>query len=77
MQGLPKLPTPDIEYDYRKEYAHYKHAKGWKHLVVYKSDIYILGLHTSRFISYGEMVVEYVSEIVGLRVADIRENESS
>ncbi|XP_022729706.1 uncharacterized protein LOC111284891 isoform X3 [Durio zibethinus] len=75
MQGLPKLPTSDIEYDCRKEYARYKQAKGWKHLVVYKSGIHALGLYTSRFISRGEMVVEYVGEIVGQRVADKRENE--
>ncbi|XP_007011788.2 PREDICTED: uncharacterized protein LOC18587744 [Theobroma cacao] len=75
MQGLPKLPTSDMEYDCRKEYARYKQAKGWKHLVVYKSGIHALGLYTSRFISRGEMVVEYVGEIVGLRVADKRENE--
>ncbi|XVE97377.1 hypothetical protein REPUB_Repub03eG0014400 [Reevesia pubescens] len=75
MQGLQKLPTSDIEYDCRKEYARYKQAKGWKHLVVYKSGIHALGLYTSRFISRGEMVVEYIGEIVGLRVADKRENE--
>ncbi|KAF5456778.1 hypothetical protein F2P56_026221 [Juglans regia] len=73
--GLPKLPNSDIEYDCRKEYARYKLAKGWKHLVVYKSGIHALGLYTSRFISRSEMVVEYVGEIVGLRVADKRENE--
>ncbi|XP_059459429.1 uncharacterized protein LOC132188988 isoform X5 [Corylus avellana] len=73
--GLPKLTISDIEYDCRKEYARYKQAKGWKHLVVYKSGIHALGLYTSRFISRGEMVVEYVGEIVGLRVADKRENE--
>ncbi|CAL5431310.1 unnamed protein product [Camellia sinensis] len=44
--------------DFRKAYAHYRHSKGWKHLVVYNA-----------------MVVEYVGEIVGLRVADKRENE--
>ncbi|XP_031279661.1 uncharacterized protein LOC116138078 isoform X3 [Pistacia vera] len=71
-QVFPKLP---IEYDCRKEYARHKQAKGWKHLVVYKSGIHALGLYTSRFISRGEMVVEYVGEIVGLRVADKRENE--
>ncbi|KAE8056326.1 hypothetical protein FH972_013108 [Carpinus fangiana] len=73
--GLPKLAISDIEYDCRKEYARYKQAKGWKNLVVYKSGIHALGLYTSRFISRGEMVVEYVGEIVGLRVADKRENE--
>ncbi|XP_027331005.1 uncharacterized protein LOC113846680 [Abrus precatorius] len=73
--GLPKFPDLDIEHDCRKEYARYKQAKGWKHLVVYKSRIHALGLYTSRFISRGEMVVEYVGEIVGLRVADKRENE--
>ncbi|KAL6296703.1 hypothetical protein ACE6H2_004845 [Prunus campanulata] len=74
-QGLPKLPVSDIEHDCRKEYARYKQAKFWKHLVVYKSGIHALGLYTSRFISRSEMVVEYVGEIVGLRVADKRENE--
>ncbi|KAL5853168.1 hypothetical protein ACOSQ3_008286 [Xanthoceras sorbifolium] len=74
-QGLPKLPVSDIESDCRKEYARYKQSKGWKHLVVYKSGIHALGLYTSRFISRGAMVVEYVGEIVGLRVADRRENE--
>ncbi|KAJ8538842.1 hypothetical protein K7X08_032311 [Anisodus acutangulus] len=71
----PRLPPKDAEYDYRKEYARYKHSKGWKSLVVYKSGIHALGLYTSRFISQGEMVVEYVGEIVGLRVADKREIE--
>ncbi|XP_060673473.1 uncharacterized protein LOC107421144 isoform X3 [Ziziphus jujuba] len=74
-QGLPKLPASDVEHDCRKEYARYKQVKGWKHLVVYKSGIHALGLYTSRFISRGEMVVEYVGEIVGQRVADKRENE--
>ncbi|KAK7320672.1 hypothetical protein VNO77_30365 [Canavalia gladiata] len=74
-QGLPKFPNLDIEHDCRKEYVRYKQTKGWKHLVVYKSRIHALGLYTSRFISRGEMVVEYVGEIVGLRVADKRENE--
>ncbi|KAJ8751794.1 hypothetical protein K2173_025981 [Erythroxylum novogranatense] len=70
-----KVPMSDKEYDCRKEYARYKQAKGWKYLVVYKSGIHALGLYTSRFISCGEMVVEYIGEIVGLRVADKRENE--
>ncbi|XP_016456625.2 uncharacterized protein LOC107780589 isoform X2 [Nicotiana tabacum] len=70
---VSRLPPKDAEYDYRKEYARYKHSKGWKSLVVYKSGIHALGLYTSRFISQGEMVVEYVGEIVGLRVADKRE----
>ncbi|XP_019254929.1 PREDICTED: uncharacterized protein LOC109233498 isoform X2 [Nicotiana attenuata] len=70
---VSRLPPKDAEYDYRKEYARYKHSKGWKSLVVYKSGIHALGLYTSRFISQSEMVVEYVGEIVGLRVADKRE----
>ncbi|CAL5355249.1 unnamed protein product [Camellia sinensis] len=45
-----------------KAYAHYRQSKGWKHLVVYKS-------------AYMLLVVEYVGEIVGLRVADKRENK--
>ncbi|KAG8656831.1 hypothetical protein MANES_03G012400v8 [Manihot esculenta] len=52
-QGLLKLPISEKEYDCRKEYARYKQAKGWKHLVVYKSGIHALGLYTSRFISRG------------------------
>ncbi|XP_077238014.1 uncharacterized protein LOC143879490 isoform X2 [Tasmannia lanceolata] len=74
-RGLVKPPTSDVEHDCRKEYARYKQAKGWKHLVVYKSGIHALGLYTSQFISRGAMVVEYVGEIVGLRVADKREIE--
>ncbi|KAK3003108.1 hypothetical protein RJ639_019790 [Escallonia herrerae] len=74
-KGLPKLPALEVEYDCRKEYARYKQSKGWKHLVVYKSGIHALGLYTSRFIPRGAMVVEYVGEIVGLRVSDKRENE--
>ncbi|CAK7353818.1 unnamed protein product [Dovyalis caffra] len=73
--GLSKLPLSDVEHDCRKEYARYKQAKGWKYLVVYKSGIHALGLYTSRFIHRGEMVVEYVGEIVGQRVADRREND--
>ncbi|XP_042756783.1 uncharacterized protein LOC111909928 isoform X3 [Lactuca sativa] len=64
-----------VESDPRKEYGRYKQSKGWKHLVVYKSGIHALGLYTSMFISQSEMVVEYVGEIVGLRVADRRERE--
>eukprot|EP00257_Ricinus_communis_P025810 XP_025013224.1 uncharacterized protein LOC8280110 isoform X2 [Ricinus communis] len=74
-QGILKLPMSEKEYDCRKEYTRYKQGKAWKHLVVYKSGIHALGLYTARFISRGEMVVEYVGEIVGLRVADKRENE--
>ncbi|KAI7747226.1 hypothetical protein M8C21_002018 [Ambrosia artemisiifolia] len=68
-------PVQDVESDFRKEYARYKQSKGWKHLVVYKSGIHALGLYTSLFISQSAMVVEYVGEIVGLRVADRRETE--
>ncbi|KAL6012053.1 hypothetical protein ACLOJK_002528 [Asimina triloba] len=75
IKGLAKPPALDIELDCRKEYARYKQAKGWKHLVVYKSGIHGLGLYTSQFISHGAMVVEYVGEIVGLHVADKRETE--
>ncbi|CAA0822782.1 Histone-lysine N-methyltransferase ATX2, partial [Striga hermonthica] len=74
-KGRPKLPSAVVESDYRKAYARHKHSRGWKHLVVYKSGIHALGLYTSQFISCGAMVVEYVGEIVGARVADRRENE--
>ncbi|XP_057959265.1 uncharacterized protein LOC131151840 isoform X2 [Malania oleifera] len=74
-KGLPKLPLSDIECDCRKEYARYKQTRGWKNLVVYKSGIHALGLYTCQFISRGAMVVEYIGEIVGLRVADKRESE--
>ncbi|PSS11185.1 Histone-lysine N-methyltransferase [Actinidia chinensis var. chinensis] len=74
-KGLPKLPVADVEYDCRKEYARYKQSKCWKHLVVYKSGIHALGLYTPHFISRGAMVVEYIGEIVGLRVADKRESD--
>lgn len=65
----------DVDHDYRKEYAQYKQSKGWKHLVVYKSGIHALGLYTSQFFQRGAMVVEYIGEIVGHRVADKRETE--
>ncbi|PIN23140.1 Histone-lysine N-methyltransferase [Handroanthus impetiginosus] len=74
-KGHPKLSSSSVESDCRKAYARYKQSKGWKHLVVYKSGIHALGLYTSQFISRGAMVVEYVGEIVGLRVADRRESE--
>ncbi|XP_052190109.1 uncharacterized protein LOC127799890 isoform X2 [Diospyros lotus] len=73
--GLPKLKISDVEYDCRKEYIRYKQSKGWENLVVYKSGIHALGLYTSQFIPRAAMVVEYVGEIVGVRVADKRENE--
>ncbi|OAY62637.1 Histone-lysine N-methyltransferase ATX2 [Ananas comosus] len=75
VRGVLKPLCLDVEYDYRKEYIRYKQSKGWKHLVVYKSGIHALGLYTSQFIARGAMVVEYVGEIVGLRVADKREIE--
>lgn len=75
LKRLPKRPVSDVEHDYRKEYARYKQAKGWKQLVVYKSGIHALGLYTCQFIPRGGMVVEYVGEIVGPRVADKRESE--
>ncbi|XP_072993495.1 uncharacterized protein [Typha latifolia] len=74
-RGILKPPCSDIEHDFRKEYIRYKQSKGWKNLVVYKSGIHALGLYTSQFIARGAMVVEYVGEIVGLRVADKREIE--
>ncbi|KAM0862463.1 hypothetical protein ACQ4PT_045233 [Festuca glaucescens] len=49
--------------------------KGWKHLVVYKSGIHGLGLYTGEFIPRGSLVIEYVGEIVGQRIADKRELE--
>ncbi|KAK4415408.1 Histone-lysine N-methyltransferase trr [Sesamum alatum] len=74
-KACPKLSSSIVGSDCRKAYALYKQAKGWKNLVVYKSGIHALGLYTSQFISRGAMVVEYVGEIVGLRVADRRESE--
>ncbi|KAG8375823.1 hypothetical protein BUALT_Bualt10G0140400 [Buddleja alternifolia] len=74
-KARPKLLSSNVESDCRKAYARYKQSKGWKQLVVYKSGIHALGLYTSQFISLGAMVVEYVGEIVGLRVADRRESE--
>lgn len=74
-KGRPRLSISNVESDCRKAYARYKQSKSWKHLVVYKSGIHALGLYTSLFISRGSMVVEYVGEIVGLRVADRRESE--
>ncbi|XP_042037147.1 uncharacterized protein LOC121783210 isoform X2 [Salvia splendens] len=74
-KGLPMLLSCNVESDCRKAYTRYKQSKSWKQLVVYKSGIHALGLYTSQFISCGAMVVEYVGEIVGLRVADRRESE--
>jgi hypothetical protein len=74
-KALPKLTHSDVEHDCRKEYARYRQSRAWKHLVVYKSGIHALGLYTSQFISRGAMVVEYVGEIVGVRVSDRREKE--
>ncbi|XP_056174705.1 uncharacterized protein LOC115686186 isoform X3 [Syzygium oleosum] len=74
-QAILQLPHSVAESDCRKEYGRYKQAKGWKRLVVYKSGIHALGLYASQFIYRGEMVVEYVGEIVGLRIADKRERE--
>ncbi|KAG0586446.1 hypothetical protein KC19_2G091100 [Ceratodon purpureus] len=59
----------------QREYLRFKQKKGWKKLGVYKSGIHALGLYTTDFIAEGEVVVEYVGEIVGLRVADKREAE--
>lgn len=72
-RGLIKPPNVDNKTDYRREYLRFKQEQRWKRLVVYKSGIHALGLYTAEFISKGEMVVEYVGEIVGLRVADKRE----
>ncbi|KAM0862465.1 hypothetical protein ACQ4PT_045233 [Festuca glaucescens] len=52
-----------------------RQLKGWKHLVVYKSGIHGLGLYTGEFIPRGSLVIEYVGEIVGQRIADKRELE--
>ncbi|GMH10850.1 hypothetical protein Nepgr_012691 [Nepenthes gracilis] len=75
VRGFLKPSVSDIEHDCRKEYARYKQTKRWKHLVVCNSGIHALGLYTPHFIPRGAMVVEYVGEIVGLRVADKRERE--
>ncbi|GAB4836814.1 hypothetical protein Ancab_001727 [Ancistrocladus abbreviatus] len=72
---LLKLSFSDVEHDFRKEYARYKQTKRWKYLVVCNSGIHALGLYTSQFLPRGAMVVEYVGEIVGPRVADKRERE--
>ncbi|PKA62451.1 Histone-lysine N-methyltransferase ATX2 [Apostasia shenzhenica] len=74
-RSVVKPASPDVDYDLRKEYIRYKLIKGWKHLLVYKSGIHALGLYTSQFFAQGAMVVEYVGEVVGLRVADKRETE--
>lgn len=67
-----KLANSDIKTHHR-EYVRYKQEQGWKRLAVYKSNIHALGLYTSDSIAKGEMVVEYVGEVIGLRVADKRE----
>ncbi|MCO5562255.1 hypothetical protein L7F22_015880 [Adiantum nelumboides] len=67
-----KLANSDVKSHYR-EYIRYKQEQGWKRLAVYKSSIHALGLYTSEGIAKGEMVVEYVGEVIGLRVADKRE----
>ncbi|KAL8167851.1 hypothetical protein V2J09_009350 [Rumex salicifolius] len=71
----PNSSISDVEHDYKKEYVRYKQTKSWKQLMVYKSGIHALGLYTSQLIPRGAMVVEYVGEVVGLRVADKREIE--
>ncbi|KAG9147009.1 hypothetical protein Leryth_005265 [Lithospermum erythrorhizon] len=65
----------EFEYDSREQYARFKQSKGWKHLLVYKSIIHGHGLYTSQFIPRGSVVVEYIGEVVGPRVADKRETE--
>ncbi|KAJ7523080.1 hypothetical protein O6H91_18G036600 [Diphasiastrum complanatum] len=67
-----KPPNSDIKIDHR-EYTRFKQEQGWRRLAVYKSGIHALGLYTAETILKGEMVVEYIGEIVGLRVADKRE----
>ncbi|XP_024368681.2 uncharacterized protein [Physcomitrium patens] len=69
-----KPATSALKCDQR-EYLRFKQKKGWKRLAVYKSGIHALGLYTTDFIAEGEVVVEYVGEIVGSRVADKREAE--
>lgn len=59
----------------QKEYVRYKQSKAWKNLVVYKSGIHSFGLYSSQLINRGTMVVEYVGEIIGQKVADKREKE--
>ncbi|XP_057850333.2 uncharacterized protein LOC131060909 isoform X1 [Cryptomeria japonica] len=72
-RGFIKSPNTDVKSDYRREYLRFKQEQGWKRLVVYKSGIHALGLYTAQNILKGEMVVEYIGEIIGLHVADKRE----
>ncbi|KAG0625738.1 hypothetical protein M758_2G077300 [Ceratodon purpureus] len=69
-----KSANPALKFDHR-EYLRFKQKKGWRKLAVYKSGIHALGLYTTDFIGEGALVVEYIGEIVGLRVADKREAE--
>lgn len=71
---LHKSASLAMKFDH-KEYLRFKQKKGWKKLAVYKSIIHALGLYTTDFIAEREVVVEYVGEIVGHRVADKREVE--
>lgn len=66
-----KPSNSDLRTDHR-EYLRFKQDQRWKHLAVYKSGIHALGLYTAEFITKGEMVVEYIGELIGQHVADKR-----
>ncbi|KAM7275643.1 hypothetical protein ACFE04_017509 [Oxalis oulophora] len=74
-QELPMSPASDVLYDLRKEYARNKGVEGWKRLFVHKSSIHALGLFTKELILSGEMVVEYIGEIIDQQECDKREKE--
>ena len=46
------------------------------HLYIFKSPIHGFGLFTSEIIQMGELILEYVGEIIRSTVADLREQDS-